>query len=211
MIADGVLASSDAGQAGIAALRAMRQLSLGAIEIGGLWILNLAGVWIVQALALPIPGNLVGMALLYGLLTLGVIRLSWLETAGSFLIRHLPFFFVPITVGLMNSGALFATRGIGIIVTLVVSAAIGLILTGWASQLLFVKRSQWEAGHDRAFDNSRDGVWDCGHARGIRIEPFGAPKLSVAADYSGTVQHDCHYRDTARGRDIRSTSPQKIL
>ena len=144
-IADRVVPSSDAGQARIVVPRAMRQISLGALQIVGLWTLNFAGVWIVEEIALPIPGNLVGMALLYGLLTLGVIQLSWFETAGSFLIKHLAFFFVPITVGLMNTGALFATRGIGIILTLAVSAGIGLILAGWASQLLL--RRATRVGH----------------------------------------------------------------
>jgi len=141
-IADRVVPSSDAGQARTVAPRAVRQISLGALQIVGLWTLNFAGVWIVEETALPIPGNLVGMALLYGLLTLGVIQLSWFETAGSFLIKHLAFFFVPITVGLMNTGALFATRGVGIILTLAVSAGIGLILAGWASQLLLRRATQ---------------------------------------------------------------------
>ena len=111
-------------------------------QLLGLWALNAAGVWVVDKTALPIPGNLVGMVVLYGLLALGVVKLSWFEASGSFLIRHLAFFFVPITVGLMNTGALFATRGIGIIVVLAVSAGIGVMLAGWTSQLLFRKPGQ---------------------------------------------------------------------
>lgn len=101
----------------------VNQISLWALQILGLWILNLAGVWIIKKTALPIPGNLIGMVLLYALLASGVVRLSWFEPAGSFLIRHLAFFFVPITVGLMNTGPLFERNGLGIIVTLVASAA----------------------------------------------------------------------------------------
>lgn len=111
------------------------------IQLLGLWALNVAGVWVVDKTALPIPGNLVGMVALFGLLALGVVKLSWFEASGSFLIRHLAFFFVPITVGLMNMGTLFATRGIGIIVTLALSAGIGLMLAGWVSQLLFFRKS----------------------------------------------------------------------
>jgi holin-like protein len=112
------------------------------MQLLGLWALNAAGVWVVDKTALPIPGNLVGMVVLYGLLALGVVKLSWFEASGSFLIRHLAFFFVPITVGLMDTGALFATRGIGIIVVLAVSAGIGVMLAGWTSQLLFRKPGQ---------------------------------------------------------------------
>jgi holin-like protein len=84
------------------------------------------------------------MVLLYALLALGIVKLSWFEAAGSFLIRHLAFFFVPITVGLMDAGSLFASRGVGIIFTLAASAAIGVMLAGWISQLLL--RKSWRTG-----------------------------------------------------------------
>ena len=114
----------------------LRQAALGTLQLLGLWMLNLAGVWIIERLALPIPGNLVGMALLYALLTLGVVKLSWFEMAGSFLIRHLAFFFVPITVGLMDAGSLLAARCLQIMLILAASAAIGIALAGWVSQIL---------------------------------------------------------------------------
>jgi holin-like protein len=117
-------------------LRILRHISLGTLQVLGLVTLNLAGVWAVKTLALPIPGNLIGMVLLYALLALGIVRLSWFEAAGGFLIRHLAFFFVPITVGLMDAGSLFASRGVGIILTLAASATIGVMLAGWISQIL---------------------------------------------------------------------------
>jgi holin-like protein len=120
----------------------MRQVALGTLQILGLWILNLTGVWIVERLALPMPGNLVGMALLYALLALGIAKLSWFEIAGSLLIRHLAFFFVPITVGLMDAGSLLAAWGLQIMLTLAASAAIGIALAGWVSQIL-LRRSQY--------------------------------------------------------------------
>jgi holin-like protein len=117
----------------------LHQLSLVMAQLFGLWALNAAGVWAVAKMSLPIPGNLLGMAALYACLALGIAKLSWFETTGSFLIRHLAFFFVPITVGLMNTGALFADRGIGILFTLAFSAAAGLMLAGWISQRLLSK------------------------------------------------------------------------
>jgi holin-like protein len=128
--------AGDASQTMRGVARQVVRISIGATQILGLWILNLAGVWVVEKTALPIPGNLLGMVLLYALLALGIVKLSWFEVAGSFLIRHLAFFFVPITVGLMNTGPLFATWGAGIMVTLALSAAIGIGLAGWISQIL---------------------------------------------------------------------------
>src|SRR5690349_17615738 len=84
--------------------RAAATLSLLVLQLLGLWGLNLAGVWLVGILHVPIPGNLVGMAGLYLLLSLGLIKLTWFDATGSFLIKHLAFFFIPITVGLMDAG-----------------------------------------------------------------------------------------------------------
>ena len=131
--------TGDAGQVRRAPPGILRQISLGVLQILGLLTLNFAGIWAVEKTALPIPGNLVGMVLLYALLALGIVKLSWFEVAGCFLIRHLAFFFVPITVGLMDAGSLFASRGVGIILTLAASAVIGVMLAGWISQLLLRK------------------------------------------------------------------------
>ena len=98
--------------------------------------LNYAGIWFVRRTGLPVPGNLIGMVALYALLALGVVKVAWFDVTGSFLIKHLAFFFIPITVGLMNSGPLLLADGLGIMLILALSAAIGIILAGWVSQVL---------------------------------------------------------------------------
>lgn len=143
-VASAVLPSDDTDDARQAAIQKVLWFLLGALQILGLWALNIAGNWVIEKTAVPIPGNLIGMVLLYALLAAGIVKLSWFEPAGSFLIRHLAFFFVPITVGLMNAGPLFATWGIGIMVTLAASAAIGIGLAGWTSQILL--RRSWRVG-----------------------------------------------------------------
>jgi holin-like protein len=120
------------------------KLSVVVLQILGLWGLNVAGVWAVDAAALPVPGNLLGMVALYVLLALGVVKVSWFDTTGSFLIKHLAFFFIPITVGLMESGRLLAQHGIAIVVTLIASAAVGIVLSGLVSQ--FLLGEPWRPG-----------------------------------------------------------------
>jgi hypothetical protein len=77
-----VVPGPHAGLARLAAPRFVRRVSLGALQIFGFWSLNIAGVWIVEKTSVPIPGNLVGMALLYALLALGVVKLSWFGSGG---------------------------------------------------------------------------------------------------------------------------------
>ena len=92
-VASAVLPSDDTDDARQAAIQKVLWFLLGALQILGLWALNIAGNWVIEKTAVPIPGNLIGMVLLYALLAAGIVKLSWFEPAGSFLIRHLAFFF----------------------------------------------------------------------------------------------------------------------
>jgi holin-like protein len=119
-----------------------KKLALIAIQIAALLLISEAGSAFVGVLQLPLPGNLVGMLLLFALLTSGVIRLEWVEAGASLLVRHLAVFFIPIAVGLMVFGDLFVRNGVAIVVTLIVSAAIGIWVAGLTSQVLTRRRGR---------------------------------------------------------------------
>ena len=113
-----------------------------ASQLLGLWALNVAGDWLVGVLHVPVPGNLVGLVALYALLSLGVVKVSWFEPLGSWLIKHLAFFFIPITVGLMDAAGFLLSHVLAITVALVASAAVGLLLAGFLSQVLAGKMAR---------------------------------------------------------------------
>jgi len=120
----------------------MRTLITIAIQIVALLVINGVGYALAAALQLPLPGNLLGMLLLLSLLATGLVPLRWVESSASVLIRHLGFFFVPITVGLMSLGELFLDNGVAILITLVVSAVIGIGVAGFSSQRLTARRDR---------------------------------------------------------------------
>ncbi|MED1201724.1 CidA/LrgA family protein [Heyndrickxia acidicola] len=99
-----------------------------------LTIINEAGALLMELLHLPIPGSVAGILILFVLLSAGLIPLEWVEGAGSFLLRHLSFFFIPIAAGLMTLGQVFLTSGIKIIITLMVSTMTGMAAAGISSQ-----------------------------------------------------------------------------
>lgn len=109
-------------------------------QLGLLWVLNAVGYMIVEALHLPLPGNVAGMLILFVLLVTGIVKLKWISLAASFLIRHLAFFFIPIAVGLMDFGPLFAEHGVALLVALVGSGLAGIFITGHTAQLLGRKK-----------------------------------------------------------------------
>ncbi|MDE3838916.1 murein hydrolase regulator LrgA [Bacillus methanolicus] len=102
--------------------------------------LNYAGSFIAEFLHIPISGNVIGMILLFILLTTGIIRIDWIETAANVLIKHLGFFFIPISVGLMTLGKVFINNGLALMIILFASAFIGIAFSGLAAQTLLKRK-----------------------------------------------------------------------
>ena len=48
-----------------------------------------------------LPGPIIGMLLLFVLLSLQIVRFSWVELGGGLLLRHMGVLFVPVAVGLV--------------------------------------------------------------------------------------------------------------
>lgn len=115
-------------------LKALGQLAI-------LWAIYQGSTWFVAAVGLPIPGNVVGVMLLFALLCLGVIKLKHVELAADFLLRHLVFFFVPVAVGLMEWGQVFYDYGLTLFAAIVISAVLPLLTVGGLTQLLNKRRN----------------------------------------------------------------------
>jgi len=107
-----------------------------AAQTAVLWLINFGASAVVAWFHAPIPGNALGLTVLFTLLLSGMVKASWLEPAATLLVKHLAFFFIPITIGLMDMGQLFELHGVGILFTLAVSAAVGMAMCGLTSQCL---------------------------------------------------------------------------
>jgi holin-like protein len=117
-------------------------------QIAGLWLILHAGQWIAAYLPVPVPGNVVGMVLLFVLLSAGLVKQSWLDMGAGVLTRHLAFFFVPIAVGLMQWAPLLREAGHWLLLVLGLSGIVGLAATGAIAQRLGrlrpEERAQWD-------------------------------------------------------------------
>ena len=101
-----------------------------------LWLTFLVGTSLVERLALPLPGNLVGLLLLVGLLATGAVRPEELQEITALVSRHLVLLFVPFAIGLINWGELLRRSGPLLATSLIVSAAIGLAAAGSLAQAI---------------------------------------------------------------------------
>lgn len=115
------------------------------VQVFLLWLIYSFSTWMVEFLHLPVPGSVLGMLLLFLLLSGGIIKEHWLTLGANPLLKHLAFFFIPIAVGLMEWGELFTQKGYLLFSPLVISALVALLSTGLAVQLL-IKSSKKRGG-----------------------------------------------------------------
>ena len=101
-----------------------------------LLVCQLVGEVIVAASGVPLPGPVVGMALLFiGLLVQGEIPAALERMAGG-LLSNLSLLFIPAGVGVMLHAELVGAEFLPIIISLVVSTLITIVVTGWVMQKL---------------------------------------------------------------------------
>ena len=61
----------------------------------------LAGKVLAALLPYAFPGSIIGMLLLFVLLSLQLVKLHWVELGAGLLLRHMGVLFVPVAVGLV--------------------------------------------------------------------------------------------------------------
>lgn len=92
------------------------------------------GEFISWLLSLPIPGSIVGMLVLTGLLRANLVRMKSIQAMSQFLVSNMGFFFVPPGVALMLYMDMIRAEWLPITVATVVSTALVLIVTGQIHQ-----------------------------------------------------------------------------
>ena len=97
---------------------------------------QLLGEIIVVASGLPLPGPVVGMALLFiGLLIRGGIP-EGLDRMADGLLSHLSLLFVPAGVGVMLHAQLIGAELLPLAASIIISTMITIVITAWIMQSL---------------------------------------------------------------------------
>ncbi|PLS01541.1 CidA/LrgA family protein [Neobacillus cucumis] len=120
-------------------------------QLSILVIIYQVGNLTVEYLHMQIPGNVIGIVLLFLLLWSGLIKVEQIESTVGFLLKHLGFFFIPISVGLMTLGDIVITKGWILLVILLISAFIGIVAAGKTTQSVIEKNEKEKVDyHDHA-------------------------------------------------------------
>ncbi len=89
---------------------------------------------------IPIPGSVIGMILLFLLLSFHVISIDLLKELSDFCLSNLAFFFVPIIVSVVTAKDKILHIAPQFLATVVLSTAFVMVATGLAAQFLLRRR-----------------------------------------------------------------------
>lgn len=101
-----------------------------------IFIINYIGTIISKTLALPVPGTIIGLLLLFVLLYYKIIKLNMIENVANFLLANMTIFFMPPTVKIMDSYQLLQGNFIKFVVLIIVSTVITMGVTGKVVQFM---------------------------------------------------------------------------
>lgn len=107
-----------------------------ALIICGIYLI---GEEISNLLHLPIPGNILGMVILFILLCTKIVKVENIENVTNFLLDHLAFFFIPAGVGLMTSIGIIESTWIQLLIVCLSTTAIIIASTGLIVQFISKK------------------------------------------------------------------------
>lgn len=106
------------------------------LQVGVLYVFSLVGTWIQGVFHLSMPGSLIGMLMLFLLLSIRILPLKWFEEGAEKLIV----FLIPSTTGLMKYGSFLFSKGSSIFLLVVASTVVTLIVSGYISQLVVTSK-----------------------------------------------------------------------
>lgn len=104
------------------------------VQAGFLYFLFLFGEFLRETFLIPLPGSIIGLLVLWALLSLKVIQLRWVEKGAYLFLSTLPLYLIPATVGVMDHAHVFAGKGSLLIVITVASTCVTMIVASLVSQ-----------------------------------------------------------------------------
>jgi holin-like protein len=117
-----------------------------------LLLCQLAGEAIVHVVALPVPGPVVGMTLLFGLLLLRAPLPRATGDTADGILNHLSLLFVPAGVGVVQHLELIGGEGVRLLVIILLSTVIALAVT--ALVFAAVARALGQSGEPESPDGA---------------------------------------------------------
>lgn len=99
-----------------------------------------AGIAIASLLPITIPGSIIGMLILFVLLSLQILPAKWVKPSCHLLIRYMALLFVPIGVGVMQYVDVIKQQFGPVVVSCFISTLVVFVVVSLSSQLVHGER-----------------------------------------------------------------------
>ncbi|WP_153732981.1 CidA/LrgA family holin-like protein [Sporosarcina obsidiansis] len=104
------------------------------VQVAFLYLFFMLGQFLRDWLSIPLPGSIIGLLILWGLLSFKIVPLRWVENGAYVFLSTLPLYLIPATVGVMNYGYVFKGKGIWLIIITIGSTFITMAVASLVSQ-----------------------------------------------------------------------------
>lgn len=105
-----------------------------------IYICLYAGIAISSLLPITIPGSIIGMLILFILLSLQILPSGWVKPGCHLMIRYMALLFVPIGVGVMQYVNMIKQQFGPVVVSCFISTLVILVVVSWSSHLVHGER-----------------------------------------------------------------------
>lgn len=99
-----------------------------------------AGIFVASLLPIVIPGSIIGMLILFVLLSLQILPAKWVKPSSHLLIRYMALLFVPIGVGVMQYYDVLKAQFGPVVISCLISTLVVLVIVSWSSHLVHGER-----------------------------------------------------------------------
>lgn len=121
------------------------------LQVGLICAFWLAGEMLVRLGGLPLPGGLVGLAIVLGLLATRGLSIFSMKRGADWFLADMLLFFVPAVLAVLDHREFFGIMGLKILLVILLSTAAVMAVTGFAVDICF----RWRVGHARAAPTPR--------------------------------------------------------
>ncbi|HAE41382.1 MAG TPA: CidA/LrgA family protein [Clostridiales bacterium] len=91
-----------------------------------------------------IPGNIIGMGMLFLLLNVGIVKIEHIKHTSGFLLKHMGFFFIPLGVAFYVLFDVIRPVWVEIFVVLIISSVFVMAVTGKIVEILVINADNEE-------------------------------------------------------------------
>jgi len=120
----------------------MKNIIKGSLQVAGFMLLSILMSQLAELAHIPIPGSILGIAVVFILLETGVLKLEWLELGANWLLAELLLFFIPAAVGVMNYFTVLEADGFRILAVVLLSTVLVMAGSGLTATLISSRKER---------------------------------------------------------------------